>query len=176
MQTTPPETALLEVCPYCGQENSVHLSVCAGCGTSLTKLTPEEERAPKRRSKGAAVILVLIFGPIGLFYVRAYLFSLTLVLIGVVLYVAKLSGLWSMIGARIFCALWVYHFLSEMEEPPGGKQDPQSLLNRAANLERYNVDEAIAAYEEIIHKYPNTAASEEAQRNITTLRKGRKAC
>ena len=55
----------------------------------------------------------------------------------------------------------------------GGKQDAETLLNRAANLERYDRDEAIAAYEDIIRKYPDTAASEESRRNIEALRKNR---
>lgn len=172
MQMSPPEEAPLALCDYCGHENPERLPSCPNCGSSLVKATPALEDGPKRKSKAVAVFLALVLGPLGLFYVRAaWYYAVALILIGIILRVAQLSGLWLSVGVRIFCAIWVYRHLSELEEPLGGKRDPVSLLNRAASLESYDRGEAIAAYEEIIRLYPGTSASKESQRNVETLRK-----
>ncbi len=155
-------------CSYCGRENPERLPACPGCGTSLVRT----EAVPKRKSKALAVLLALVFGPAGLFYVRAaWWCAVVVIVIGVVIRLLGMGGLWLSVVARIFCMIWIYRHLSELEEPIGGKQDPVSLLNRAAALESYDRAEAIAAYEEIIRLYPDTPASKESQQNIATLRK-----
>jgi hypothetical protein len=79
------------------------------------------------------------------------------------------GGLWLALATSVLCAAWAYHAVDELDERPNARRDSKRLLEIAASLESTDRDGAIAAYEEIIRLYPETAASAEAARNIQAM-------
>jgi hypothetical protein len=130
---------------------------------------PSPDAQPKKKSKITAVLLALIFGPLGLLYVRAWWPAFVMILIGFPFIITRHGGLWLTIGSRIVAAIWAYHAVIELDEAPQPNRDSAALLNEAARLESVDRSKAIAAYEEIIRLYPDTSASSEAARNIQAL-------
>jgi hypothetical protein len=118
-----------------------------------------------------AVLLALIFGPLGLLYVRAWGTASVLVLITAPLVIMHKGGLWLTVGGRILCGALAYAMAAEQDETPNARRDSERLLDEAASLESLDRTKAIAAYEEIIRLYPNAVASKEAKRNIETLKR-----
>src|SRR5262245_19108283 len=103
METTTGSTA--ERCNYCGRENSESLPACAGCGTVLRTEPPQTESEKKPKSKVLAVLLALIFGPLGLCY-ASISGGLTMIVLAVPLYLVTRGGLLLSVGASVVCAIW----------------------------------------------------------------------
>jgi hypothetical protein len=126
--------------------------------------------APKGKSKTLAVLLALVFGPLGLIYVGAWRPALKLIAAGMPFVLLDKGGLWLTFGSRIIGAAWAYHKVIEQDTAPNIDRDSIRLLDEAARLENFDRAQAIAVYEEIIQQYPETSASKEAARNIETLK------
>jgi len=161
-------------CSWCGKENLQRLPNCAGCGTRLVakvEPAPVLDEAPKPKSKMLAICLTLIFGPLGLIYVEAWGAMLLVIVVGLPFVITHTGGMWVTLGARFICMTIAYCLIEENSAEPNTTRDTTRLLTAAARLETVNRDEAILAYEDIMRLYPNTSASEEAARNIETLRR-----
>ena len=157
-------------CDYCGRENPDRLATCIGCGAPLLAVPPPIDTEPKRKSMGLAVCLALIFGPLGLLYVRAWWPAFVMIMTAAAFTLAHHGGLWLTVGGRMIAAVWAYGVVAAQDEAGNPRRDLAPLLNEAARLESVDRSEAIAAYEEIGRLYPHTAASREAARNIQTLK------
>ncbi|MFN7139552.1 MAG: hypothetical protein ACK4UN_09445, partial [Limisphaerales bacterium] len=101
------------------------------------------------RQWGAAFIMILIAAP----------FTIT-----------QKGGLWLSIGGRILCAIWAYQAAVALDQAPNTARDSSRLLDEAARLESADKLKAIALYEEVAGRYPNTPAAKEAERNIRMLK------
>jgi hypothetical protein len=164
--------AVAAFCEYCGRQNPERLPTCKGCGTPLVSTPPpSSESEPKEKSKGLAIFLALIFGPLGLVYVGAWWPAFVMIAIGAPFILTHTGGLWLMIGSRIACAVWAYNALLEQDDAPNARRDSERLLDKGARLESVDRSKAIAAYEGIVRSYPDTAASREATRNIQILKR-----
>lgn len=161
-----PENAVDAVCDYCGKENTDNLSSCAGCGAPLLEAA---EDTLEKKSLGLAILLALVFGPLGLLYVRAYVTAAVAILVGVPFVLTHTLTPYVMLGARAFAVFWAWHTLREEDATPNISRDSYRLLNKAARLEKEDKNKAIETYREIIRLYPDTPASKEAVQNIETL-------
>lgn len=161
------EPAAAAVCDYCGRKNPDQLAYCSECGTRLL-LEPEP---PPPKSKVLAIGLTLVFGPIGLLYVGAWIPAFVLFLATGPFLLAHKGGLWLFILVRILSAAWSYHELVEQDKRRNLRWDPKRLLDAAARLESKDRTRAVAAYQKITQLYPDTPASAEAARSIQTLEK-----
>lgn len=161
-----------ESCGYCGRSNPNKLPACAECGTPLvSERPPAVSIGPARKSKAVAVCLSLIFGPLGLLYVRAWWPAFVMLVIGAPFILTHKGGLWLTIGGRIIAAVWAYCLAVEHDETPNADRDAVKLLDEAARLEGVDFSKAIAAYEEVVHLYPDTRASKQAANAIETLKR-----
>jgi len=159
-------------CNYCGRANTVKLPTCAGCGTSLVSALPAPANTvPARKSKTVAILLSLIFGPLGLIYVRGWGQAFVMIAIGFPFILTHKGGLWLAIGSRLLSAAWAYSLVVEQDEAPNPARDAGRLLEEAARLENVDFHKAISAYEEIILQYPNSNASKQAASAIETLKR-----
>ena len=158
-------------CGYCGLENPGQSPACSGCGTSLVDAAASFENEPKPKSTVLAVSLALVLGPIGLFYVRAWWSAFILIFFYVLLVISHNADIWATLVIRILCAIWAYRLVINLNQAPDNR-DCARLLDEAARLETTDRFKAIAVYEQIIQLYPKTSASEEAARNIKTLKHG----
>jgi len=120
------------------------------------------------KSKFVGVFLALIFGPLGLFY-STVSGALIMIVMAVPIYLITRGDWWFSIGGRLVCAVWAYAALYEEDGAPNPGRDSARLLNQAAALEKNDVPQAVSGYEEIIRLFPDTAASQEAARNIQSL-------
>ena len=161
-------------CGYCGKEIADNQTHCQGCGTPT--LETEAEAGQPKKSKPWAITLALVFGPLGLLYlgfegviVIVFILGLSFALLPILL-VMK-AGIWINIFVRIGCAAYVAQAVDERNGTANIRAEANECLDEAARLENINMGEAITKYEEIIHRYPGSSASMEAQRNIETLRK-----
>jgi len=59
----------------------------------------------KGKSKLLAIILALIFGPLGLIHARAWITAFVMILIAVSFIITHTGGMWIAIGGRILCAV-----------------------------------------------------------------------
>ena len=162
------------ICDWCGKENAQRLANCTSCGTRLVaeaEPAPEAEDSPKPKSRLLAVCLSLFFGPLGLIYVNAWGTAFLMLAIALPLLFTHAGGLWVTFGFRILCAFLAFSLVKENAVEPDSTRDSERLLVAAARLENVNREEAILAYEDIIRLYPNTRASNEAARNIETLKR-----
>jgi len=156
-------------CDYCGHANPDRLIACQGCGHPLVSAELLGEGDSDRKSKGLAVFLALIFGPLGLIYVGAWKTALHAILAGAPFLLTGYGGLWLTICSRLLCAAWAYHVVVEQDTAPNAGRDAEYLLNVAGRLESVDRTQAIAVYTKVIHKYPGTSASKEAANNIEVL-------
>ncbi len=134
---------------------------------------------PRKKSKAVAVILALIFGPLGLLYLGMeglvavlFVFGIGLFilpfLIGGIHHVGGLGWLVSAV-ARLACAWWAMNAVDSRNARPDAP-DVGGLLDEAARLENVDFAQAIAKYEELIEKYPESTASGVARNCLRTLR------
>jgi hypothetical protein len=130
---------------------------------------PPAEPELKGKSKLLAIGLALIFGPLGLLYIKAWENAVVMILIGAPFVLTRPGGMGLTIGSRILSAAWAYCLLIEQDEAPNFSRDSSRLLNEAARLESVDRAKAVAVYEEIVRLYPDTVASKEAARSIQTL-------
>lgn len=114
------------------------------------------------------VFLALLFGPLGLFY-SSVSGALTMIVLAVPLYLITRGGWFFTVFGHIACAVWAYVALYEDDQKPNPGRDSVRLLDKAAALERTDIPQAVAIYQEIIRLFPDTSASREAIRNIQTL-------
>ena len=167
--STSTDESVAAPCAYCGCENPERLPICSGCGTSLGDTPLPADSKSKGKSKTLAICLALIFGPLGLAYVKAWQTAFLMILIGAPFVLTHTGGMWVTVGSRVLCAVWAYCVVVEQDRSPNAKRDSSRLLDKAASLEGTNRAKAIAVYEEIIRLYPGTSASREAARNTQTL-------
>jgi len=73
-------------------------------------------------------------------------------------------------GAIVFGAMRFFRSRAVANGRSDRKTQAQLLLHTAARLESVNGAKATALYAEIVQAFPGTRASEEAQRNIQTLK------
>jgi hypothetical protein len=158
-------------CDYCGRENPDRLPVCTGCGTPLVSAPPPTQTEPQDKSKLVAVCLALIFGPLGLLYVKAWWPAFVMILITVPLTITRTGGLWLAIVSRILCCIWAYNSVTQQAEKTYPRREAERLLDEAARLESLDRAKAVETYEDIIRLYPDAPAAKEAARNIQTLRR-----
>ena len=163
-------------CRYCGRDMADDQAHCSDCGTP----TPETEAsaAKPKKSKPWAIGFALVFGPLGLlylgfegFFVIAFVFGLTLFLLP--LLIVLKAGIWVNIFARIGCAAYAAQAVDERNGTKSIQAEANEYLNEAAELENNDMDAAIAKYEEVIRRFPDTSAGKEAERNIETIQKNR---
>lgn len=169
MTTTTNEPAA--ACDYCGRENLGRLPACTGCGTPLVSAPPPIDTEPRGKSKALAVVLALLLGPLGLLYVRAWWPAFVMIIVAAPFILTRTGGLWLMVGGRILCAVWAYYVVVEQDEAPNDYRDSARLLDKAARLENEDFSKAIATYEEIVRRYPDSCASRQAGDAIETLKK-----
>jgi hypothetical protein len=149
-------------CNYCGHGNPDRLTACPGCGNPYVTDTE-----PKQKSKGLAYFLAVVFGPIGLAYIKAWWPAGVLIILHVPFILTRTVMPWGLIMTRLFSLVTVWHHFSE--DQPNLRRESNRLLEAAAKLEKTDRTAAIAAYREIARLYPETPASAEAERNIETL-------
>jgi hypothetical protein len=162
------DASVAAACSYCGRANPEQLPACPGCGTPLRIETARPEPARKGKSKGLAVLLALLVGPLGLCYASVS-FGLGMFLVAVPAYLITGGGLWFAIGIRVICVFLALMALRETEAGTKPSLAAVRLLNEAAQLENTDRAGAITAYEEIVRQFPGTSASAEAARNIEVL-------
>ena len=166
----------MQVCDYCGGKNTDEAANCSGCGNPLRELAASQN--PKK-SKGLAVFLALIFGPLGLLYVGGeglmiviFIAGLSFLLIPVLTAAAHFMNgfglLFSLVG-RLAAAWWASVAIDRQNADPD-VPDAQDLLVEAAKLENQDFALAIAKYEEIIARFPKTTAATSARNCLQTLR------
>ncbi len=158
-----------EKCDYCGKPNPDRFATCVNCGTVLATPAPGDAPQPGKKSRLLAVSLAILFGPLGLIYVRAWVPAAVMLLISFLVLLTRHGALWVVIGVRILAALWAYCAVSEQDEAPNAQRDSKRLLDQAARLESTDKIQAMAVYEQTIREYPDTSASREAARNIEAL-------
>lgn len=167
-------------CDYCGQEYSVEATQCPSCGKSFAE---EPVSPPPPKSKTIAVVLALIFGPLGLLYlggegVMALLFvvGVSIFVLPVVAYGVHMQGLGLLITilARVASVSWVLHALARREPGHAEELEAGQLLDEAIKLENADFGQAISKYEEVMQNYPGSNASKAAQTCIATLRANQK--
>ena len=158
-------------CDYCGRANPDGLPACVICGKPLIDTPIPVETESPGKSRVLAVCLALMFGPLGLLYVRAWWQAFVLIVLGTPFVLTNTGGLWLPIASRILCAALAYHGATELDENPNPNRDALRLLDAAARLEAGDRAKAIEAYEEIVRLYPGTRAGKEALSNLGTLRK-----
>lgn len=171
-------TALSEspatTCSWCGRKNQERAPFCSGCGTRLVaEPTAPEPLDVKGRSRMLAVSLTLIFGPLGLVYVRAWGTLLLMVILSAPFVLTHTGGLWVSIGVRIISAALAYSLVGEQDGKSSPSDEWSRLLQEAARLENTDRAKAVAAYEDIARRFPNTLASKEATRAIEVLKRAR---
>jgi len=134
---------------------------------------------PMPKSKVIAVLLALYFGPLGLLYlvVKGRMIILLLIGLGILFFPllfvwAHMSGIGWLIAlvARVACVSFVLGYMNR----PAGAQDvagqAEILLDEAVKLENIDFGQAIAKYEEVITKFPNSRASKAANSCLKTIR------
>jgi|SRR5882672_10881397 len=120
----------------------------------------------------AAIILSLLFGPLGLFYASVG-GAIAMILFAIPFAITRTGGIWVPIASRILCAVLAVHALRQKDPASQVKNDCQRRLDEAARLEGKDPEKAIAAYEEIAKLFPETPASREAEHNIQLLKQAR---
>jgi hypothetical protein len=132
---------------------------------------PSASTEPAQKSKALAVLLSLIYGPLGLIYVGGWWQAFVMIMVGVPFILTHKGGLWFTIGGRIIAAAWAYNLAVEQDDAPNAQRDAGRLLDEAAHLERVDFHKAMAAYEEVMRQYPGTRASKQAASAIETLKR-----
>jgi hypothetical protein len=166
-------------CGYCGHENTAEAVHCSDCGTLLVEeQTTSESECPKK-SKTVAVILALIFGPIGLLYLGLEGLMVVIFVVGIAFFALPLLvsatnqfhgvGLLISLLGRAASAWWALTVVERRNSDPDAP-DAGVLLDEAAKLENVDFAQAIAKYEELIAKYPDSSASAMAKSCLQTIR------
>ena len=166
-------------CAYCGNDNPAEAVNCSSCGSLLVVEQTSAETERRKKSKATAVILALIFGPLGLLYLGGEGLMAVIFFVGIGFFalplllaaVHEIHGFGLLFGlvGRVVCVWWALKVLERRDADPDAL-DADTLLNEAAKLENIDVTQAIASYEVIIKMFPDTSASAEARRNSQTLR------
>ena len=160
-------------CSYCGRENPERLRACTGCGTPLsTELPPIT--GPKKKTMLMAVGLAFVFGPLGLLYsnVSGGLFLIAVAVVKAILLrnPGATEAVISFFAFRVVCVALAIRAISRLDSQSDATSDREELLDQAARLESVDRAKAVLAYEEIVSRFPGTAASREAERNIQVLK------
>jgi hypothetical protein len=168
----------MKKCSYCGQANADGQTHCSGCGNPSPETealeASQKESQEKKKSKTLAVILAVIFGPLGLLYLGGEGLIIILFVFGIGVFVFPLLvkakvGLLVSLLVRLVCAVYAANAVDNRNGTNGEQEEALGLLNEAARLENKDMVKAIAKYQEVVAKFPDSRASTEAQRNIETL-------
>ena len=163
----------MKQCSYCGRDNADEAVNCRECGTSFLET---DAPAKKKKSKALAVILALIFGPLGLLYLGGEGLMIFLFVGGIGLFAfpllvhAKMGALVRVL-VRIACAFYAANAVDRRNETKSESAEAEEILLEAARLENKDMTQAIAKYEELVEKFPESRAAQEAKRNLQTIRK-----
>jgi hypothetical protein len=154
-------------CSYCGKGNNDQFTTCEGCGTPLgvdfseAQVSKPRNAVEDRSAQGEKLMLHGV-----LWFVGG----------GAVTLVSYLAAVNSPGGGHYFIAhgaiiVEIVQFLRGRSMAAGtdGDSRAQELLDTAALFESVDRVKAVALYAEIVSAFPNTRASDEAQRNIQTL-------
>ena len=169
----------MTACDYCGQKIATGVVYCPGCGTQLVELAPAPESGERQKSKASAVILALIFGPLGLLYLGMEGMMVILFVLGISVFLFPIIllplhnnglGLLFTLLVRVACVWWALNIIDHRNNESISDPDAETLLNQATKLENVDFDQAIAKYEEVIEKYPSTSASKVAKTCVNTLK------
>ena len=174
------QASAMHVCDYCGRENSDAAANCSGCGNQIFEAPDSAEPKQKTKSKAVAVTLALIFGPIGLLYLGGEGLLAVLLVVGLSFFLVPLvmaashqmNGLNLLISllGRAISAWWAISVVDRRNADPE-EEDAHALLDEAVKLENIDFGQAIAKYEEVIARFPNTTAAAAAKDCVQSLRK-----
>jgi hypothetical protein len=148
----------MKPCAYCGQEQTGQPERCPQCGKELQEdpanLDPRRAEGEKRMARGA-VWLILGVG------VTVYTYTVASGQGGsfIIAYGAIIGGLAMFFKGRAAAS-------GKIDR----NEEANQVLDMAARFENVNRAKAIALYESVIELFPATPQSEEARRNIDTLR------
>ena len=155
-------------CSYCGKESSDGSTRCGECGTpleggsDLSPILPLTDEAKAARSAAEKQML------------HGVLWCAGGIIVTLGTYVAAASSpfggtyfvAW---GAIVFGAVQFFRGRAAAAGRVKQSDQAQDFLTLAAQFEESDPAKAIAAYEEVIQRFPGTSASDEARRNIQTL-------
>jgi len=157
-------------CAYCGRENTDDAAHCRECGTTFvtepSDLQSSKSDAPKDPARVAAEKRML-YGA---------LWCVGGILVTVVSYASAarspFGGTYIVAwGAIVFGALRFFQGLSGRDARPSTEDNAYEALSVGTRLETQGrVQEAVAVYQAIIEKYPQTEASKDAKKSIESLR------
>jgi hypothetical protein len=156
-------------CSYCGRENPDEAASCTECLTQLAApAAADENKVPPTLAEVQAGKNLRITGAVLL------LGGLVVTLFSYLEAVRSPYGGHYVIaiGAICYGAMRFFQGHAMATGRIEANERGQQLLYLAARLEDVNRQKAVALYEEVLKKYPGTAASEEAQRNIRALTAG----
>jgi hypothetical protein len=152
-------------CSYCGRESEDSVFFCPGCGTALVsgvgggdpsgasvENDPQGAHASKLMRQG---ILWFAGGAVVTF----------------ISYSAAIhagGGYFVAYGAIIFGLVQIFRGLGASSRSET-RLEASQLLDVAARLEGTDPSKSVAIYEDILHRFPGTPQSAEAQRNLQTL-------
>lgn len=179
-RTHPVQPFAMHVCDYCGRENADDVANCSGCGNQIFEAPDSTEPKQKTKSKAVAVTLALIFGPLGLLYLGGEGLMAVLLVAGLSFFIVpmvmaashQMNGLNLLINllGRAISAWWAISVVDRRNADPE-EEDARALLAEAVKLENVDFGQAIAKYEEVIARFPNTAAAVAAKDCVRSLRK-----
>jgi len=79
-------------------------------------------------------------------------------------------GLLITLVVRALCASWAIQTLNRRNSEEMDEPEAAILLDEGVKLENVDFDQAIAKYEELIEKFPNSAESKTARTCVETLK------
>ena len=170
----------VRTCDYCGGHNPDTATHCSGCGTALVPEPAPESQALKK-SKGVAVILAAIFGPLGLLYLGGEGLMVVLLVMGIGFFAFPLImgaphhvngfGLLISLLGRALSVLWAVKAVARRNLDSGASDaEADALLDQAVELESVDMAQAVSKYKELISKYPASSASTSARNCLDTIR------
>ena len=156
-------------CVYCGRENAGDATVCHECGTPLTAPQSDSHESQTQVSDNPAVAVAEKR------MLRGALWCGGGILVTVITYLAAASSsgggtyfiAW---GAIVFGAIEFFRGLGGRHEHSSTEDIGYEALACATNLETEGrVHEALAAYQKIAERYPDTAAGRDAKKSHDSL-------
>lgn len=164
-------------CGYCGKDNHDSSHSCVKCGTQL--IEADAATGKPEKSKTAAVVLALIFGPLGLLYLGMEGMVVILLVMGVGLFALPLLlpmihgtdfGLLISLLVRVACAAWAIKVVNRRNNEVKDTSGAEDLLDEATRLESIDLVAAQAKYQEVVEKYPDSKSAKLARSCLETLR------
>lgn len=156
-------------CAYCGRENTGDAPHCRECGTALgpaRENPPASEPAPSDNPARTAADKRMLYGG---------LVCLGGILVTVFSYIgaatSRTGGTYIIAwGAILFGAIRFFQGLKGPDDRPSTEDIGYEALAHATRLETEGrVQEALAIYQRIVEKYPETDAGRDARKSIESL-------